>query len=446
MLVVSVFGALKIESLYGPVMGVAVGLSFFRLVDVISPQRYLEWRLIYLAAGVHLVFAASLREATHLSIVFSLIALRSLIEGSQGIVQWPRASNRAAAFFSLAVISHGSGFVSLLAGILSVAVLGAAECTVSLRQIGTRILRLVAPTFLVVVSLFIIIAVFDIPLYDMHARGGADDRMLIALFPNDDFLGRPLFFSHAHFAEVANNLLAASPLVLLCAPFVVVRRFRGKGVELPLWMTPVVLAAGGFLGFISVWGFDLGYPADYDLMMVLSLPFHVLMGYLLIEVIPLSTRVRYGLIGVFCLLNWLHLGGLTRGNWMNVMGYPLSGYATIKPDGMAWDDPTNIVIEPGELAVIKAPQGELSANYLVGADCDDTYRLVFYRGKSIVFDTTVNPTVCGGIRLRRVAVPGELQGRRFDTLEVKPSGGDSRYSFGYLVPMPSAVVAPVTGH
>ncbi|EHQ07116.1 hypothetical protein [Leptonema illini] len=115
----------------------------------------------------------------------------------------------------------------------------------------------------------------------MNASGGGDGKAFVSFTEDADnpFIAYT-FGSWNHIVAVFSILVYAAPLLL---PMLVMRTVRMLRMPPPLLrdvMSPadaaLLLLTGAFIGFITLWNFDLGFFWDFDLIFSLSIPLALL--------------------------------------------------------------------------------------------------------------------------------------------------------------------------
>jgi len=79
-------------------------------------------------------------------------------------------------------------------------------------------------------------------------------------------------FSRDHAAYVGNLLLVAAPAAVLVLAPACVRLWRAPEVPAEAELLFLTVLSLGYVGFVFLWSFDLGFPTDYDLMFSMSVP------------------------------------------------------------------------------------------------------------------------------------------------------------------------------
>lgn len=78
-------------------------------------------------------------------------------------------------------------------------------------------------------------------------------------------------FSARHMAQIANIVLLVFPAGLVALLAGARKCLQARQIDRPSHALFLAILGLGHLGFISLWGFDLGFPADTYLMLGISL-------------------------------------------------------------------------------------------------------------------------------------------------------------------------------
>jgi len=259
-----------------PVFGALFTFLFLhhaeRLLPEISPSwlRRLLIGLGVLGAGYQLCFLRDYVENSQLSMPFLLLFLAALERfGAGSRERADRLSlERAAGFLALAILFHGQN-AFLLPALPLVARL---RNRTSLR----RLLRpfLVLSGLLTAVPLLLLVAGFGIHWGNIHL--GREVSLLLPLRPEAG--GPPGLFSEANLTQMADILLLASPLLPLVPPVLLLLPAARRAAARHIQASPAFLVCAlGYLGFLFLMNFSLGFHSDYDLMLTLSTPLTLLL-------------------------------------------------------------------------------------------------------------------------------------------------------------------------
>lgn len=137
-----------------------------------------------------------------------------------------------------------------------------------------------------------------------NASGGGDGKAFVSFveYAQNPFIAYT-FGSRKHIVAVFSILVYAAPLLL---PMLVVRTVRMLRMPPPSLrdvMTAdvaLLLLTGAFVGFITLWNFDLGFFFDFDLIFSLSIPLA-----LLTERLWSAGAARAALLAVVQTLLWM---------------------------------------------------------------------------------------------------------------------------------------------
>jgi hypothetical protein len=115
----------------------------------------------------------------------------------------------------------------------------------------------------------------------MNASGGGDGKAFVSFTEDaaNPFIAYT-FGSWNHIVAVFSILVYAAPLLLPMLVMRIVRMVRMPPPSLRDVMSPadvaLLLLTGAFVGFITLWNFDLGFFWDFDLIFSLSIPLGLL--------------------------------------------------------------------------------------------------------------------------------------------------------------------------
>jgi len=206
--------------------------------------------------------------------------------------------------------------------------------------------------------------------YDVQAfsvGGGLDQRLMVHLWPSDsDAWNAYALLSADHWLQVSKILVLSVPMafaVSLATGAACVRvRGRESGVE---WL-PLL----AWMGFISLFGFDLGWPTDADLMLSMSVvPLWIVAEAILTRNNAWIRKWIPGLLLVafiFLVNTWTIAGALTRSVW-GLQGQQNSARASLQlEDAQASHAvaPFRIACRPGDKFRFEA-RGNPDAAFMV---------------------------------------------------------------------------------
>lgn len=272
------FGADAIEWI-PPVAGLFAAWAWLCSTDRLLGQRHptdarlrLLAALLWLASGVPVLFCHRYVEHTQ-------IGVAPLLLGVAHATAWARAEPQrgtrdllfGGGLLAVAALTHLQYSGMLVAAAIAVALLAR-------RRGASAALRLGWPFAAGVVGVAAAAAavVWASPFALIHGSiyGGADGRLLVT--PAE-------LLAPAHVAMVATALAFAVPMAL---PFAVgvLLRWRALAAEPPGDLVLVATAAA-YLAFVSLFGFDLGWPRDVDLMTSMSV------GLALLVAVDLAPRL-----------------------------------------------------------------------------------------------------------------------------------------------------------
>ena len=258
------YGIFEDIRFYAPAMGFLTALLVLRCLRAVFPQArlptYALTRLVYVAVGLHLIFFADFVETTMPSVVVALVGIPALLRYAAAPSTSGRHEERnpvgdiavATGCLVLAACFHGQFIVVFPV----VAFITATRLAfgVPVRLVAREAATAVATAVGVVAAVYV--ATVPVLGYDPvtgDATGGSDAKRWAV-----DFFGA----AHAQVAGSAVASVAIGALVGAVALFAVVRQRRFGGVP----SATFALLGLAYVGFVSSWGYDLGFPRDADLM------------------------------------------------------------------------------------------------------------------------------------------------------------------------------------
>lgn len=246
------------------------------------------YRVGFLSSVSSVLFFFNYVENTLLSLPFSMLYFYFSVTYLRGRRKDLRDLVLSTAAISVACMFHGQNFFILPSLFIFICAKNFNKNEVNF---FVRDLAVSAVVFLSVI-LFGVVALsvggYEIVAGNVH--GGGDNAMFVPMFSDDVTLyTRFLMFTFDHFHEVSNIVIHSSPGVLFLLILFVInvlggRRFSLGGVfeidKDPVFLVSSVLCLG-FLSFIFLWNFDLGFPVDLDLMVSLGCFVNVAVFYVL---------------------------------------------------------------------------------------------------------------------------------------------------------------------
>jgi hypothetical protein len=206
--------------------------------------------------------------------------------------------------------------------------------------------------------------------YDVQAfsvGGGLDQRLMVHVWPKDAIAWNVhALLSLEHWLLVGKIVVLSAPLMLAAAlaTYAAGRRDRGEDYAVA-W-----LPALAWMGFIALFGFDLGWPTDADLMLSMSVvPLWICAEAILTRDSSWMQKWSPSMIvlAIVCLANtWTITGALTRSVW-GQLGQQNSARASLElKDGQPRQAvaPFRIVCRTGEHFRFEA-RGNPNCSYMV---------------------------------------------------------------------------------
>jgi len=412
-----------------PLFGLATALAYFwtcnQLLNRESQHWYFVSRIFFLASGVHLIFFYGYLENTCTSVPFVLLYLGWIVRYMRTEGPGLIALAFSTLFLGLACLFHGQA-VFLLPSLpmLILYRCGFRQWYLSAIKIPA-ILSLLILMFLVVTHA--LQAELGFSISPGNINGGGDEMHFVPLTQTGIF-ARHTFFSWGHFREVLNILLSGVPFLLFAAPLLLLAPLKEDGDVPGASSGVLVLLSLAYLGFITLWNFDLGYPTDYDLMFSLSLLPALLVLLLVVRRCSTNSNLVKFFILVAIALAWTHQSSFIKSMPGSViMAEDLN---VLKKDGSTWDSVGNLILHPYRSTTIVSSVPLHARQIEISADCNDHYLLSFFRRGDFRGELLVAPAMCPGLQTRRLAAPLELNS--FDRVVVRGLSGDRKYAIGHL--------------
>jgi hypothetical protein len=269
-----------------------------KLSRSVSPTTYLATRLLLLSAGAHLVFFRGLVETPP-------PALPVLTAGIWSVLNYTEDPRRSvappSALLTLAVLFHGQNLIYLSAFVASVGIAGSLDKNGKWRVIRD-LAKAVVASALVLALVIAITAANGYEIVKGDSAGGGDSRIL-----------SNQIFDLDHLFQVAMIQFLAFGVVIVVVPLAIIG-FRWRGEVHPFPIHPVLsLLVLASLTFTMLWGFDLGFPRDYDLMighMLVQLPLLAIVSTAAAAHAPKAT---IAILLVAVAVNLVNVSGFLRG-------------------------------------------------------------------------------------------------------------------------------------
>lgn len=291
-----------------PVFGFFSAWAYFTVCDRLflggagagDARRRRLFALVYLGSGIHLAFFHGSFENTQPSTPFLLLFVLFLVRYSGGTATLRTPATRgnadlalASLFIALASLIHGQNTFLLPAVPLAILVkhFDARRFGLMVREAGLAAAVCVGLSGIVLLGLWL--AGFTLEPGHVPGHQGSffvpialDDATLPALrqeygpFPVHRFG----MFHLDHVIAVANALTMTSPIVFALPILIGIRAARRRRWTPWPASFPLSLLALGYLAFLWIINFHLGFPLDHDLMITLSIPLNLtLLGFLVHE-------------------------------------------------------------------------------------------------------------------------------------------------------------------
>ncbi len=294
----------------GPIVGFVVALLYFMLCDYLfagegseGPRPVAIACLLYLGSGLQLLFFYDYVENTQTSLPFLLLALLMCARYIRGRDdRFGLSIVSASLLLTLAGLFHGQ-HAFLLPAIF------AAIITKRLPARRGKLLAAEAAASLAAMACLAgavcgVLWAAGFEFAAGNATGGGDATLFVPLSVLDSKFTAFAMFSLAHWRQVANILTTLFPAHWLCAAAAVWAVIRGRKVERPMLLSVLTVFALGYVAFISLWGFDLGFPLDYDLMISMGIPLQLCLTAWAVQWCAKSRVLTAAIVGINLLYAW----------------------------------------------------------------------------------------------------------------------------------------------
>lgn len=290
-----------------PIAGFFTALTFMVLARNVIKDNLDFAALAFLASTVNIVFFRDFIENPPLSVPFILLYANYLVkyykQPQRGYV-----NILAAAFFlAMACLFHGQNTFISPAILLVIFLKKSNNFSKIIRDSGFALLMATGVIFLIYSAL----SLTHLEIIPGNMHGGGDYQMFVPLLEIKGY-SQYTMFSLQNFSKVGNILILVSPLLLI-SPVTLALVFFSKNRFQPiLYNLPLTILSLGYMAFLFLWDFDLGWPTDHDLMTTMGLPLALVYTAYLISLFKnkqIILKILYILvIGV----SWYMISGLVR--------------------------------------------------------------------------------------------------------------------------------------
>jgi hypothetical protein len=249
--------------------------------------------LLFLASPFHLLFLPTHLEKTAASVPFLLLSigagvtyLRSNSPSFDRSILWVSMA------YALAVMAHASAvfLAPAFPAMIGLRRYFDGQYALLLVDVGILLGALVAVTTVVLGGS----SLAGYELVPGTLGGGGDQSRFVPMTVTASHFIYFTMFSLDHAVQIANITALAFPTAAIASALVPVRLLaRDRPARISERAFLVILSLG-YLAFISLWGFDLGFPSDLYLMLGISAPLQLLGALLLLE---LPRKVAWPLAG-----------------------------------------------------------------------------------------------------------------------------------------------------
>ena len=295
--------------------------------------------LLWASGGVHSAFFHRYVEHSQIGVPLLLLGLAALTRWSRAVAVEPAGSPTAERDFrcgALALLS--AALLHLQYSGMFVAAVGAAWIVGWRHGVRRSLRRLLEVWGAVAVAAGATVALFRCgpftPFFG-SVGGGADQRLLTPFVDaQGSWTGGDALFGTAHLGLTASLLVVAVPVAVPFFVALLLPRSRARAA------TELVASSAAFawLLFVSLYGFDLGWPTDADLMLCMSVALCWWVAGWLLPVVTAATGARLAAISLGLVLavvaTWAVIAPLVR-PLHAVLSQPNSARAELLLDGVA---------------------------------------------------------------------------------------------------------------
>lgn len=253
-----------------PLAGVAAGAMFLSLLGRLSrdPQRLPAWLpgALWAGSAFHLVFFRGFVETTSLSILPVLAFVAFALDYLRTPVAPLRRLVAPSSWVALGILVHGQ--VAFLAPVWPLTVL-LKERGAGGRRLAGALGMVAAAAAATGAAVLALVAALGYRVVPGNIEGGGDTERLVPLGTPFASAGLTLL-SVSHLVRIGNILAAAAPWLVLLGIGRGLAEVRERPREPDVELFFLGLLSLAYLGFVTLWNFDLAFPGDYDLMTTLS--------------------------------------------------------------------------------------------------------------------------------------------------------------------------------
>lgn len=302
-------------SLLPVISGVAAAFAFVAAADDLigyhHPGDYRRGtlaRMLYMGSALHVLFFFGFLEVTSpavpvliLSFLFFQRYLRSAVKERHSSLLW------AVSLFTLSCLIHGQN--TFLFPCIPAAIILKHWKNGTVKGAFLDVVLSVGAVSALWMVMYGCVSVLGYTIVPGDINGGGDGmRFLPVSTAGLNHPVRLLMFTNDHYLEVMNILIATAPGIIVL-PIVFFIHWRKNPGFLS---SPVIIflsiAALGYIAFAFLWGFDLGFPTDLDLMFAMSSPL-ILLVTVFITRLP-KLRFLAVATGLWSILHsWLFISG-----------------------------------------------------------------------------------------------------------------------------------------
>lgn len=283
-----------------PILGALTALSFLYYANLLMNKAndrkiFFIIALFYAASPIHLIFFNNFIEYTCTSIGFlpPFVYFCTRYFNEDEHTNAIKLAAKAAVFISLAMLFHGMNLF-LWPVLICCVVLK----NTNIRNKAIQILAYIAASAIFCLLVVLIVKLFGFSIVPGHIDGGGDGRAIKMLHAVGSDYQIYDMHSKEFFMELSNIILISNfsvPFFLLSVLWLrkkhINKDLASLGTEVVLIITTL-----GFIGFIWLWNFDLGFPNDYDLMLSQGIVFSMLTVFFFLKLCRVLRISKYILL------------------------------------------------------------------------------------------------------------------------------------------------------
>ncbi len=309
------FFALSNNQYISPFAGILAAFAYFKVLDALFVNKNDEENLIiaallYFGSSLHLVFFRDFVSLTQLSVAPLLASLYFAIHYCRSTTKRSDyAIFLASGCLTIATLTHAE----------NIFLFPAIPIIIFLRRLPRKQWYALAWETFGITALIVLLCFFTglfatkmgFPITPGDAFGGGDGKTFVPFGPPQTSSERFSLLSVAHAKEMGNILLVLCPLFFLL-PLIA---FSSQYMKVFLQPENVMLATMtfGYLFFIFLYNFDLGYPRNIDLMLTMGTPFLLVCTLAIVRCV--SGKLRWLLVGISIACSWMYISSFLEAGY-----------------------------------------------------------------------------------------------------------------------------------